>query len=807
MRTRLLRTTHRHRDELKVRASQQAAVAELGQRALGGLDLLGLLGGAADAARGELGTDYATVLQLTSDRRSLLVRAAAGFPDDALGGVLRADAEELAGHALEGDGPVVIEDLAGDPRFQPSPAQRELGVVSAMVAPIGVRGRRFGVIGVYSASLRSFSGDDVQFLRALANVLGLAVERSRHEELVRDSEARFRELADTTPALMWTTDADGHVTFVNEGWLRFTGRRLEEELGDTFGLSAHSDDRAELLARWRDAFRRREEFRFEYRLIHAQSGGHRWVLEVGTPRFTSGEFAGYVGTSTDIHERRAMEEALRVSEASFRDLADTAPVMIWTTDTEGLVTFVNEGWMRFTGTTLDEELGSSWALGVHPDDVEDMLASWDAALAERSVWEFEYRLMSSGGDYRWIVDRGVPRYERGRFVGYVGAAVDIHERVLLQDRLRERYEIEHMIAETLQRSLLPERLPKIEGLELMPRYLPSAGRGAAIGGDWYDALERPDGRVALVVGDVAGHGLRAAAAMGQLRNSFRAYGLVESSPAEVVARVNRLATSGGEEAMATVLYLILDRDTGEVTFSAAGHPPPLLLAPDGPRFLEGGRSVPIGAADPAVFREASAVLPPGSALLLYTDGLVERRGVPLEESLDALAAAVDRAEDDLDRLCDRVLDAVLPRRDPVDDVALLAVRPTAMRVNNLRLSLPAEPESLAMLRRRLERFLHAAGASELESYEITLTICEAAGNAIEHAYGPGDASFEVEAELIAGELVASVRDGGRWRERRGEHRGRGLKIIIGLMDDVDIRTEDGGTLVTMRRRLAEARAA
>jgi PAS domain S-box-containing protein len=807
MRTRLRRTTHRHRDELRVRASQQAAVAELGQRALAGLDLVGLVGAAADAARHELGTDYATVLELTSDRRSLLVRAVAGFPDDAHGGVLRADAEELAGHALEGDGPVVIEDFARDPRFEPSPAQRELGIVSAMVAPIGVRDRHFGVIAVYSASLRRFSGDDVLFLRALANVLALAAERSRHEELVRDSEARFRELADTTPALMWMTDADGHVAFVNEGWLRFTGRTLEEELGDTFAMSAHADDRAELLARWRESFRRREEFRFEYRLMHAHSGSYRWVLEVGTPRFAGGEFAGYVGTSTDIHERRAMEEALRVSEASFRDLADTAPVMIWTADTDGLVTFVNEGWMRFTGTTLDEELGASWALGVHLDDVEEMLASWDAALAKRSVWEHEYRLMSSGGEYRWVVDRGVPRYERGEFVGYVGAAVDIHERVLMQQRLREHYEIEHTIAETLQRSLLPERLPRLEGLELVSRYLPSADRGTAVGGDWYDALERPDGRVALVVGDVAGHGLRAAATMGQLRNSFRAYGLVEASPAEVVARVNRLVTSGGEDAMATVLYLTLDRETGEVTFSAAGHPPPLLLTPDGPYFLEGGRSVPIGAADPAVFREATAVLPPGSTLLLYTDGLVERRGVPLEESLDALAAAVGRAEDDLERLCDRVLDAVLPRRDPRDDVALLAVRPTAMRADNLSLSLPAEPESLAMLRRRLERFLHAAGASELESYEITLTICEAAGNAIEHAYGPGDASFDVEAALIAGELVASVRDRGQWRERRGEHRGRGLKIIIGLMDDVDIATEDGGTLVTMRRRLAEARAA
>ena len=125
-------------------------------------------------------------------------------------------------------------------------------------------------------------------------------------------------------------------------------------------------------------------------------------------------------------------------------------------------------------------------------------------------------------------------------------------------------------------------------------------------------LERPDGRVALVVGDVVGHGLRAAASMGQLRNAFRAYGMVEASPAEVVARINRLVMSGVEQVMATVLYLVLDRETGEVAFSAAGHPPPLVIAPDGPRFLEGGRSVPIGAADPAVFREATAILPPGS---------------------------------------------------------------------------------------------------------------------------------------------------------------------------------------------------
>ena len=799
----LRRSSHRHREEQL--ASRQSAVAELGRRALASEDMDVLLRAGAEAARSELRSDYASVLELTSDGRSLHVRAADGFPDDMLGGVLRADAEELSRRALERDEPVAIEDFAAEADLEASAVQRDLGVTSALVTPIGVAGRHFGVLGVYAREARTFTEDDADFISALASTLGLAAERTRHESRVRDSEARFRELADTTPALMWMTDADARVTFVNEGWLRFTGRAREEELGDTFAMSAHPDDRAELLTRWRRAFRRREELRFEYRLMHAPTGGYRWVLEVGTPRFADGEFAGYVGTTTDIHERRSMEEALRESEAGFRDLADSAPVMIWTTDTRGLVTFVNESWMRFTGTTLAEELGSSWALGVHPEDVEKMLDSWHAALAAREPWEYEYRLMSRSGEYRWVVDRGVPRYEGDVFVGHVGAAVDIHERILMQQQLREVYEIEHTIAETLQRSLLPERLPQIEGLGLVPRYLP-AGHGAAIGGDWYDALERPDGRVALIVGDVVGHGLRAAATMGQLRNAFRAYGLIESSPAEVMARVNRLVTSG-EDAMATVLYLVLDRETGDVTFSAAGHPPPLLLAPDGPRFLEGGRSMPIGAADPAVFREANGVVPPGSTLLLYTDGLVERRGVPLEDSLDKLAEVAGEADDNLERLCDRVLAAVLPELEPSDDVALLAVRPSSATAEAIRLSLPAEPESLGLLRRRLERFLHAAGADELESYEIMLTVCEAAGNAIEHAYGPGDASFDVEAALVADDLVASVRDRGNWRDRRDEHRGRGIKIIEGLMDDVNIESQDGGTLVTMRRRLTHARVA
>src|SRR4051812_24077879 len=238
-----------HGDRPGRSARQQVAVAELGQRALGGSEVDELFEAVVAAAARELDLEFAALLELTRDGR-LLRRTVHGLPPETVGDVLGPGEDGLPGYALREDSTVVVEDYAGETRFEHSHMQQDLGIASAVAAPIGARGRHFGVLVVSCREPRGYDPDDVSFLQSVANVAGAAVERARADDVVRDSERRFRELADTAPALMWMTDPDGHVMFVNEGWLRFTGRTLEDELGDTFASSAHPEDREGLMAKW-----------------------------------------------------------------------------------------------------------------------------------------------------------------------------------------------------------------------------------------------------------------------------------------------------------------------------------------------------------------------------------------------------------------------------------------------------------------------------------------------------------------------------------------------------------------------------
>ena len=205
------------------------------------------------------------------------------------------------------------------------------------------------------------------------------------------------------------------------------------------------------------------------------------------------------------------------------------------------------------------------------------------------------------------------------------------------------YQAEHDLAATLQHALLPESLPRADGLELAVRYLPAAD-GTMAGGDFYDAVELPGGRLGIAVGDVVGHGPAAAAAMGQLRSALRAYALEGRPPGRVMQLLSRYADGVAGARGATRAYAVLDPGAREVRYACAGHPPPLLVAADGrTRFLEGGRGVPLDRALGQVYQDTTAAVPEGATLILYSDGAVERRGEALDVGMERLAEAASTA--------------------------------------------------------------------------------------------------------------------------------------------------------------------
>jgi hypothetical protein len=253
------------------------------------------------------------------------------------------------------------------------------------------------------------------------------------------------------------------------------------------------------------------------------------------------------------------------------------------------------------------------------------------------------------------------------FVELVGQTVS----AALENAFRRSVELgeQRLISDTLQAAMIA---PASDLPTVAARYLPAAGQ-LSVGGDWYDVIGLPDGRRALVVGDCVGHGLHAATAMGQLRSASRALLLEGRSPAEVVAAMDRFAASvpGGD--CATMACAVIDLEAQTATYSCAGHPPPLLVRRGTGKWLEGGRSMPL--AVPLLPREqAVATLAPDDVLVMYSDGLVERRGELIDDGLARLLAAVEAHMDEpVQDIADAVIDELIPTR-PHDDVVLLVKR-------------------------------------------------------------------------------------------------------------------------------------
>jgi len=365
-------------------------------------------------------------------------------------------------------------------------------------------------------------------------------------------------------------------------------------------------------------------------------------------------------------------------------------------------------------------------------------------------------------------------------------------------RLFSALEHEHRVAMVLQRSLLPKRLAQGTGISAAARYMPA---GNEVGGDWYDVFPLGRGRFGIVIGDVVGHGLRAAALMGQLRTALHAYAIQDHPPAETLELVDRYVQAMPESAMATAAYAILDPETGQLRLASAGHLPPLIVGGESPRVLEMSPAPPLGAFPYGSWPEHEFQLMAGETIVLYTDGLIERRGLPLTESirmlLDIVACATSAEE-----VCRLVVDHLIPPDQLTDDAAIVAMNYGQVSAD-LQLRLPADPGVLAEVRVALRRWLRSQDLAEPEMREIVVAVNEACANAIEHVYPPGPAEFRLTATRSQHELGFTVQGSGSWRGEPGTaDRGRGLAIIQAAMDEVTVDRGPTGTLVTMRRRLS-----
>jgi PAS domain S-box-containing protein len=363
------------------------------------------------------------------------------------------------------------------------------------------------------------------------------------------------------------------------------------------------------------------------------------------------------------------------------------------------------------------------------------------------------------------------------------------------------YEREHRVAMMLQRALLPDRLPGRPGIDLAARYVPGSS-GVMVGGDWYDVVVLDDKRLGIAIGDVVGRGARAAAIMGQLRHSLRAFALDGAHPAELLGKLNSALTDDVTSDMATIFYLEMNEETGDVVYASAGHPPPLLRRASGSvEMLEAPGGIPVGTWPDATYTEATTHLDAGDTLILYTDGLVEEREIPIDEGMIKLSEGAAAAPRSMDDYCDMLLRHMFGDEEPDDDIAILAVHRSTSRHATFSGSFASHPSAVGAMREKVQRWLESLGVHPHDTYDVTLAVTEAAANAIEHPQDSETHDFQVNGVMHGDRLELDVRDHGRWREAAPSDRGRGLLLMRGLMDQVEIERLAHGTRLQMRKRV------
>src|SRR5258705_8968345 len=342
-----------------------------------------------------------------------------------------------------------VHDLAAEEGEYPvgsSNAKRE-GHRTTLATPLLREGTPVGIILVRRMEVRPFSGEQIALIETFADQAVIAIENVRLYNDLREREARIRRLVDSNIIGIFTWDFDGRVLEANDEFLRMVNYDREDLVSGRIRWADLTPpdwrDRNNARIEQQKSSGRFEPFEKEY----TRKDGSRVPVLIGGATFEERGNQG-VAFVLDLTERKRAEEALRESEERFRTMADTAPVLIWTTDADKLCTYVSQTWLDLTGRIFEEELGNGWADDIHPSDRDVRLEAYAHCFDQRSPFTLEYRVRRHDGEYRWLLDKGTPRFASdGTFLGYIGSATDITERKRVEERLRVQHTVAQILAE------------------------------------------------------------------------------------------------------------------------------------------------------------------------------------------------------------------------------------------------------------------------------------------------------------------------------------------------------------------------
>lgn len=656
-------------------------------------------------------------------------------------------------------------------------------------------------------------GDLVGWLGSLVDI---HAERMTRDELVA-AEARARSIANAIPQLIGITAPDGNVVSVNDTHVAYTGKPVEEVRAAGWTSLIHPDDLDGLVASWQNAVRTGEPYDTQYRL-RRRDGAYRWFLNKATPvRDEAGAITAWIGTATDIDERKRAEDALRVvieATSAFSATLDTGVALqrladicatyladwcgVYVYDAAGAlkpvaiahmdpsrVRFVREFIRRYPGR--DDDVASVVAATGVPIRIDRISDAMYDVIEDR-----EQRELAKSLGLRAIlyVPLGVDDERYGVFSLAISEsdraftdedqqlATLIAQRASIAVGNARLYERQRQVARTLQAAFLPPALPHADGVRFDAAYVPGT-RDLTIGGDWYDAFPYAEHAFAFSIGDVAGHGLEAAVPMGKMRQTFRALAAIETDPARALGGADAVLRGEHPDIFVTAFVASFDVRTGMLHYANAGHPSPFVRSADGGSFRLQAGGIPLGLGAFGELRSQEASLRRGDLLVAFTDGLIEATH-DIDEGERAVAAALAHPAFAFCSEPAALLRAMVVPALPGDDIAILTLRAGggadwSFDANDARAAQAARGAFVARLAEE------GAGAEDRLAFETVFG--ELVGNAARYTPGPLDLALRREPERLV--LLALDRGPGfDWsaalpRDAYAES-GRGLFLIEAL---------------------------